>query len=131
MASRVLRGASFKEEKMKAKKTKEPQMIDPGAQYVESATQEVIATEEKINPGEELVRIKIPVELKLKRKKYPPGIHTVPRHVADSMVEMVDKKRRADISIFVGKNVLLSRMMDRTLVQTQVENLDIAKLVKS
>ena len=117
---------------MKAKKAKkeEPQVIDPGAQYDESATQEVVE-DEAANPGEELVRIKIPVELKLKRKKYPPGIHTVPRHVADSMVEMVDKKRRADISIFVGKNVLLSRMMDRTLVQTQVEHLDIAKLVKT
>lgn len=103
------------------------EILDPGAQYVAKPQIEEVG---KGEGDERLVKIKIPVQLKIKRKLYPPGIHTVPRHLADTMVEMVDKKRRADLSIFVGKNHLIERLLDRTLVVHEVESLDMNKIVR-
>jgi hypothetical protein len=111
----------------KVKKTKVVPTIDSGAQFNEGPVQE--PEEESVAEGMNMVRIKIPVMLKIKRQVYNPGFHVVPSHLARMMSEMVDKKRRADMSVFVGKNILVERMMDRTLVQTEVENLDIKKLV--
>ena len=116
--------------KKKAVKT-EAQVLDPGAQYAEEPEVQAdeAATGEAVAEDSQMVKIKIPVMLKIKRQIYNPGFHSVPMHMARTMSEMVDKKRRADISIFVGKNVLVERLMDRTLVQTEVENLDIKKIV--
>ena len=106
----------------------EPQLIEPGAQYAEEANLKSEAPAGETDDSQ-MVKIKIPVMLKIKRHTYNPGVHSVPMHMARTMSEMVDKKRRADISIFVGKNVLVERLMDRTLIQTEVENLDIKKIV--
>lgn len=103
------------------------EILDPGAQYQPKPS---LVDAGKDESGEKLVKIKIPVQLKIKRKLYNPGVHVVPRHLADTMVEMVDKKRRADLSIFVGKNHLIERLLDRTLVVHEVEQLDMNKIVR-
>lgn len=77
-----------------------------------------------------LVSINIPVRLKIKRKVYPPGQHKVPRHMIPTMMEMVDKKRRADLEMFTGKNYLVQRLVDRSLVVSEVENLDLKQMAR-
>ena len=64
----------------------------------------------------DMVKISLPVTLKIKRKIYQPGTHVVPRHMAATMLEMVDRKRKADISMFTGKNYIVQRLLDRSLV---------------
>ena len=95
--------------------------VDASAQYEE------VKVEKPIDKNA-MVRIKIPVRLKINRKIYRPGVHTVPYHMIDTMVEMVDKKRRADISIFTGKNKLVENIIGRGLVVTEVE--DVGSSVK-
>lgn len=77
---------------------------------------------------DDLVNIRVPVHLKIAGKKYPPGVHQVPRHQIATIVEMVDKKRRADLSMFTGKNFLIERLLDRTLVVTEVDEINLKKI---
>lgn len=95
----------------------EIQVIDAGAQYEQTPVVEVPSEQER------MVKIILPVQLKINRVPYGPGPVVVPARMVDSIVEMVDKKKRADISIFTGSNFLVQRMMDRTLVVTKVEKL--------
>lgn len=74
--------------------------------------------------------VKIPFELKIGKKKFMPGIHRVNRGLAEVMAEMVDKKRRADMAVYVGKSHLVERLLDRTLVVTEVEKLDFNKMAR-
>lgn len=76
----------------------------------------------------DLVKVSIPVHLKINRVKYPPGTHTVPRHLVPVILEMVDRKKRADISMFTGKNFLIERLLDRTLVVKEVDDIDLKKI---
>lgn len=71
-----------------------------------------------------ILKVRIPFELKVGGKRYLPGVHTVNRGVAEVLIEMTDKKRRADMSVFVGKSHLVERLLDRTLVVTEVTDLD-------
>lgn len=102
------------------------EILDPGAQYKPAPAVEAAPAVK----GEKMVKIKIPVSLKIKRVVYNPGVHTVPEHLAETMIEMVHRKRRADLSIFVGKNHLIERLLDRTLVVHEVEQLDMNKIVR-
>jgi hypothetical protein len=79
----------------------------------------------------EEVSIRIPITLKLKRKVYSPGVHKVPRHMVATILEIVDKKRKADLSIFTGKNYLIERLLDRTLIVKESSGeIDLKKIVK-
>lgn len=69
------------------------------------------------------VFIEIPVAIKLKRKELLPGRHKVKRHQVDTIREMVDKKVKADLSIFTGKSYLLDRLANNTLVVKEVDKL--------
>ena len=44
------------------------------------------------------------------------GIVTVPKHMAESMIPMVQAKMKSDLAIFVGKKYLVQRLADNTLV---------------
>ena len=70
-----------------------------------------------------MVQINLPVRLNIKETDYGPGIVKVPRHMAETMLEMADKKRRADASVFTGNNYLVSRLADRTLVVRSVDKI--------
>lgn len=70
-----------------------------------------------------LVKIILPVALQINSKTYGPGPEIVPSHMIDTLVEMVDKKKRADISVFTGNNYLVQRMIDRSLVVSKVEKI--------
>jgi len=77
------------------------------------------------------VKIRVPISFKLKRKRYSPGVHEVERHMVPTILEIIDKKRKADISIFTGKNYLIERLLDRTLiVKESGSELDLKKMVK-
>ncbi len=93
--------------------------VDAGAQFAPKTVAE--------DPGGEdpkrLVKIILPVQLKINRVSYGPGPCVVQAHMIDSMVEMVDKKKRADISVFTGNNFLVQRMIDRSLVVTKVDKI--------
>jgi hypothetical protein len=102
------------------------EIVDPGA---EQKTVE-LADASMAKKDTDKVRINLPVTLKIKRKFYHPGQHIVERHQAQTMLEMVDKKRRADLSIFTGKNYLVERLLDRSLQITNVDELDLAKISK-
>lgn len=54
------------------------------------------------------------VPLHINGKKYE-GIVTVPRHMADSMIPMIQAKIQADLAIFVGRKFLVQRLADNTL----------------
>lgn len=103
--------------------------INAGAQFDTEAVKP-IAVAEEVDELHQLVKITIPVHLKIKKKVYAPGSHVVERHLADTMIEMVDKKKRADISVFTGNNYLVERLIDRTLVVSKVESLDMKKIVR-
>lgn len=97
----------------------EIQVIDAAAQY---EAQPMVEDDGSEDPNRQ-VKIILPVQLKINRKPYGPGPVIVPAHMVDSIVEMVDKKKRADLSIFTGSNYLVQRMVDRSLVVTKVEKL--------
>lgn len=93
------------------------------------------AIEDKVKPGdrdpEDLVKVRIPVHLKIKGKMLNPGIHQVPRHQLPTIMEMIHRKRRADLSVFTGKNFLIERLMDRTLVIKETsDELNLRKMTK-
>lgn len=44
------------------------------------------------------------------------GVVTVPKHMAESMIPMVQAKIKSDLAIFVGKKYLVQRLADNTLV---------------
>lgn len=69
------------------------------------------------------VKVILPVQIKINRIAYGPGPVIVPAHMVDTMVEMVDKKKRADLSVFTGNNYLVQRMVDRSLVVSKVEKI--------
>lgn len=114
----------------KRQKVKEAAPVEE-VQSVESEDQDV-APEVKAPQGknkhgydpDELVTIQIPVHIKIKRTMYEPGQHKVPRHILDTIREMVDKKTRSDLSIFTGKNFLINRLAGGTLTIQEVKKLD-------
>lgn len=75
-------------------------------------------------PDEAMVKIVLPVALKIAKKRFHKGEHIVPRHLAETMVEMVDKKMRADISIFTGNNFLVERLAGGNIAVKPVESID-------
>jgi hypothetical protein len=95
---------------------------------------EIVDLSSDYNPGEkvvdagEMVKINIPVSIKIKRKNYDPGVHEIPKHLLPVVREMLYKKRVSDLSMFVGKNYLIERLLDRTLVVKEVNDLDLKKL---
>lgn len=78
----------------------------------------------------DMVRITIPVHLKIKRKVYAPGTHTVPRHMVATMMEMVHKKRKSDLAMFTGKNYLVERLLNRALSVKEVGSLDLKQMAR-
>lgn len=74
------------------------------------------------------VMVNIPIYLKIKRKEYQPGLHKIPAHLLPVIREMLYKKRNADLSMFVGKNYLIERLLDRTLVVKEVDELNLKKI---
>lgn len=132
VAKKATKKVAGKREKAKELTAKEEELVD----VVDEMTDEEI--DEVLDPSKEpvpknviegslsddekaMVSIAIPVTLKIKRKIYNPGTHEVPSHVAQTMLEMVDKKRKADISIFTGKNFVVERILDRSLVIRNIE----------
>lgn len=107
-------------------KKKDDDVIDAGAQFAAPAPVEASGDSEDIHRK---VKIRLPIWLKINGVDYAPGVHTVEAHVVDTMMEMVDKKRRADLAMFTGKNILIERLLDNTLVQREVEQLDGKTLV--
>lgn len=90
---------------------------------------EVVETAEK-DPMYDKVRITIPVHLKIKRRVLNPGTHIVERHQVETILEMVHKKQKANLAIFTGNNYLVEKMVDGALKVTQVEELDMNRIVK-
>ena len=76
------------------------------------------------------IKVRIPVSLKIKRKHYAPGVHVVERHMVPTIMEMVAKKQAADLSIFTGKNFLVKRLLDRSLVVQEVDDLNLKKMAQ-
>jgi hypothetical protein len=110
------------------------EMID-AAGITGPAQIEAVGEPDVVRDGEDSVdrtkvRINIPVRLKIKNREMMPGSHIVERHQVASILEMVDKKRKADLSIFTGKNYLVEKLIDRSLRVTEVEQLDLQKLTK-
>lgn len=93
--------------------------VDAGVQFKAASAVEDSGGED-IN---RLVKVILPVRLQVNRKPYGPGPVIVPAHMVDTLVEMVDKKKRADISVFTGNNYLVTRMVDRSLVVSKVEKI--------
>lgn len=115
-----------------AKKAKAMPVVDDAAPLVigDHPTKPEVVAKGLVESPDDLIKITIPVSVKIKRQMLRPGTHVVPRHQVDTIIEMVNKKQRADISIFTGNNYLVERMMDRTLVVSKVESLDMNKVVR-
>lgn len=68
------------------------------------------------------VKVQIPggVHLNINNVPYGPGVHFFEEHQIPSIVEMIDKKQRADLAVFVGKKYMVDRLQsDRSLVITE------------
>lgn len=63
------------------------------------------APEAKAGHQFEMVSINVSYPVSINGKKYE-GKCTVPRHVAESLAEMVQKKKRADLEIFTGRKLV-------------------------
>ena len=74
------------------------------------------------------VDISLPVRLKINRVTYNRGTHRVPRHVAQMMAQMADRKMRKDIEIFTGKNFMLDRLVNGQLKISEVDSLNLVKM---
>lgn len=114
----------------KAAKTAKPH--EEEIEHVDASTNEAkieVAEKAEHNPMYDKVRITIPVELKVAKKRYPPGTHIIERHQLDTFLEMVNKKQRANLAIFTGNNYLVEKMVSGALRVTQVENLDSKTLI--
>lgn len=96
-------------------------VIDPDEQFQEKSA---IASGDDVAYEDKMYNVKIPFDLKVGKKRFQPGIHTVKRAMAEVLSEMVDKKRRADMAVHVGKSHLVERLLDRTLVVTEVPTID-------
>jgi hypothetical protein len=96
--------------------------VDAGVQFAAkpAVTESADADQEDMHRK---VKVILPVQVKVNRIPYGPGPVVVPAHMVDTLVEMVDKKKRADISVFTGNNYLVHRMVDRSLVVTKVEKI--------
>lgn len=103
------------------------EVIDPRAPQTKPVMTKEAGAGEK---GEKMVAINIPVNLKIKGKRFAPGVHKVPAHQAATILEMVHRKRKADLSMFTGKNYLLERLLDRTLVIREVDSIDVKQLAR-
>lgn len=77
----------------------------------------------------EKVRITIPVELKIKKRVFHAGTHIVERHQLETILEMVNKKQRANMEVFTGKNYLVEKMVSGALRVTQVDELNSKTLI--
>lgn len=106
------------------------QMTQAEVEEFIDASKAVAPAQVQADAGEEMVKVTIPVYLKIKKTTYQPGTHRVPKHLVPQILEMVHKKRAADLSMFTGKNYLIQRLLDRTLVVREVESLDLKKMTK-
>lgn len=109
-----------------AKKAVAPKEVSAVGSEASAEVVEKIVKEPKKQKEEDpygLVEIDLPVRIKIKRVEYNPGRHVVERHMIDTIREMVDKKMKADLAIFVGKNYLLQRLTNNALVVKEVDKL--------
>lgn len=77
---------------------------------------------------EDTVKVRIPVRIKIARQILEPGVHVVPKHQLASIREIVSKKLKTDLSIFTGKNYIIERLIDRTLVIKETSEIDLKKI---
>lgn len=122
--------------KMAGKKKAAPVVTDPKAdqdlEHVVAGNPEapeVQVEEEAKDPMYDKVRITVPVEVKIGRKVLPVGTHVVERHQLETILEMVNKKQRANLAIFTGGNYLVEKMVDGALRVSQVEELNSKTLI--
>lgn len=96
------------------------------AQAVKAAADEAKA--EKAYQSKKF-KVRVPVNLAIGGVHYSAGsVYEVDRGTMEMITEMADRKRRADLSVFTGKNHLVQRLLDNTLKITEVETLDFRKL---
>lgn len=86
---------------------------------------------EDVGLDTEKVRVRIPVYLRINGKEFAPGTHIVERHQLETILEIVNKKQRADLAVFTGNNFLVEKIVGGALKITQVEELDMGRVVRS
>lgn len=81
---------------------------------------------------EDEFRIEIPEKmfLKINGVSYNPGVHIVPRHLADTMRPMIQRKMQNMMDVHVGKNYRLSHGGFGHMSQVQGANLDLKNMSK-
>lgn len=84
--------------------------------------------EAKGKSPDDLVEIEIHNHIKIAGQRLQPGIHRVPRHQADSIIEIEHKKRISDMKVFVGKNYLVEKLMGSGLSIKEVADIDLKKI---
>lgn len=99
----------------------------PDAVEGADSPEEIKKSVKKEAAQDDLFTITIPVHVKIKRQVYPPGTHKVPRHIADVMIEIVDKKVKSDMSMMVGKSYLVEKLAGNILQVKQVSGDPLAK----
>lgn len=81
------------------------------------------------DPMFDKIRVTIPVALSIAGTDYPAGSHIIERHQLDTILEMVNKKQRANLAIFTGGNYLVEKMVGGALKVTEVAELSGKSLV--
>jgi hypothetical protein len=89
----------------KAKKIEEAQVVDPIAAEPEKA-----APKSKENEQEADMTVRCSYPITINGTVYE-GDCTVSRATAEVLIEMLSKKRQADMNVFVGKSFLVERVL--------------------
>jgi len=103
------------------------EIVDPGAQF---AQPKGISDPHKEKNPHDKIQIRINIPMKVARKEYLPGVHIIERHQLPVFREIINKKMKADLSMFTGKNFLVERLFDKTLVIKETDKLDLKELTK-
>ncbi len=103
-------------------------LVAPETEYEEMESVDATGGSDVVDmgPSEDMyakVKLKIPIRINVNGVDLPPGENIVERHQVESIVEMIDKKRRADASVFTGNNYLVNRLADNTLVIKKVDKI--------
>ncbi len=114
-------GIEVEEEAAEVVEVSEEQLAaerDPFAQVKAAAVVKQSAKGEKAGVSKKKVKIELPAGcfININNVPYQPGVHTFEEHQVPSILEMIDKKLRADLSVSIGKKYMVDRLADRSLV---------------
>jgi hypothetical protein len=95
------------------KKVQQEQVIDPLAGMEVQSNVEIVGDKKEKSPvldsKDDMLTINCAYPIKINGQRYE-GIVTVRRGIANLLIEMLSKKRRADMEIFVGRSHLVERI---------------------